>query len=317
MNTPQPSKIYDIAVIGSGPAGLSAAIYGTRAGCSVLVITGLPWGGNMMISSEVENYPGYPDVVPGKTIITAIRKQAEQLGAKLVEDKITEVDFSSRPFTLKSQNGETFKAKTVVAATGAKPRMLGVPGEKDLIGKGVSVCATCDAAFFKDKIVGIIGGGNVAAEEAVFLTKFAKKVYLIHRRDELRAVDSLQKRVLSNPKIEVLWNKEAAEFVGKDRLKKVKLKDSKTGRLSELPLDGCFIAIGYQPESSLFKGRLELDEQGYIKTDPNTQTSVPGVFAAGDVSDPKYQQAITSAAEGAKAAMDADQFLKESENPAE
>lgn len=303
------TQVHDMLVIGSGPAGLTAAIYGTRAGLNVLVITGLPWGGNMMLSSEVENFPGFPKVGPGSAIITKIREQAERLGAKLVEDIVAEVDFSKQPFTLKTEKGDTFQAKTVIIATGAKPRMLGVPGEKELLGRGVSVCATCDGAFFKDKTVGIIGGGDVATEEAIYLTRFAKKVYMIHRRDKLRAVESLQKRALSNKKIEALWNKEVSEFIGKDRLEKVRLKDSQTGEEGEQVLDGCFIAIGYIPQSELFKDKLDLDEQGYIRTSNGTQTSVPGVFAAGDVADPKYQQAITSAAEGAQAAIDAIEFL--------
>lgn len=308
-NIHQDNKKWGLIIIGSGPAGLTGAIYGSRGGLKTLVVTGFPWGGNLMLSSEVENYPGFPDAVPGPAIITKIREQAKRLGAEFVEDMVTDLDTSKRPFTLETQKGQTYTAKTVIIATGSKPRMLEVPGEKELLGKGVSVCATCDAAFFKDKTVGIVGGGDVAAEEAIFLTKFAQKVYLIHRRDKLRATKALEKRILSNPKIEALWNKTVAEIKGKDRVKSVVLKDTQTGKEKELVLDGIFIAIGYTPQTELVKGNLELDENGYIKLVKETQTSVPGIFAAGDVTDSRYQQAVTSAGEGAKAAIDALKFL--------
>jgi thioredoxin reductase (NADPH) len=301
--------VREMIIIGSGPAGLTAAVYGSRADLRPLMIEGFEAGGQLMLTTDVENYPGFIDGIMGPELMERMRKQAARFGTEYVTDDVTSVDFSQRPFIVKTSD-ETYKARSVVISTGASAKMLNIPGEKELLGHGVSTCATCDGFFFRDQELLIVGGGDSAMEEAIFLTKFASKVTVVHRRDELRASKIMQQRALDNPKIEFLWNSVITELVGDGKLRGAKIQNVKTGAESFVEAGGAFVAIGHTPNTALFEDHLELDG-GYIKTaGQTTETSVPGVFAAGDVVDYRYRQAITAAGMGCEAAMDAERWLE-------
>jgi len=302
--------LYDVIIIGSGPAGLTAAIYTSRARLRTLVIGGITWGGQLMLTSEVENFPGFPDGILGSDLMTRMRKQAEKFNAKFLFEDVTSADFSSHPFRI-NVHEKSFEAKAVIIATGALYKWLGLDAERRLTGRGVSFCATCDAPFFRDKKVIVVGGGDTAMDEALTLAKYAKEVIIVHRRDKLRASKILQERVFTDIKIKIMWNNLVEDILGMDRVKGVKLKNVQTGKSITFPCDGVFIAIGLKPNTEMFKGQLNLDENGYIIVYEGTKTNVEGVFAAGDNQDAKYKQAITSAGEGCKAALDAERYLQE------
>lgn len=306
-------KQYDTIIIGSGPAGLTAAIYTGRARLKTLVIAGSAWGGQLMLTSEVENYPGFPEGVLGPDLMNNMLKQAQRFDAEILFEDAESVDFSKKPFKVMA-GGETYEGKTVIIATGASPRELGLESERRLKGRGVSNCAVCDAAFFKDKTVMVVGGGDTAMEEALFLTKYAKNVKVIHRRSVLRAIKILQERAFKNPKIEFIWNSVVDEILGRDHVEGVRIRRVDSGEVSEIPCDGVFILIGYDPTTRIFKGQVEMDEKGYIVVKNNTKTSVDGVFVAGEAKDYRYRQAITAAGEGCQAALDAIKYLEEIEH---
>ena len=304
-------------ILGSGPAGLSAAIYAARAGMQPIVVQGLQPGGQLTITTDVENYPGFAEVIQGPWLMEQMTAQATHVGASMIWDTIVDVDLSQRPFRLTGDGGDVYVAETLVIATGAQAKWLGVPGEQELGGKGVSACATCDGFFYRGKKVVVIGGGNTAVEEALYLTNHSDNVTLIHRRDSLRAEKILQERLFANPKITVLWNKGVERFVGGGEphgLVGIDLKDTVTGERSHLAVDGGFVAIGHAPATELFKGHLPLDRDGYIEVKPGTPyTSIPGVFACGDVMDKVYRQAVTAAGTGCMAALDVERFLAEAD----
>lgn len=307
------SDVRDVIIIGSGPAGYTAAIYAARANLKPMLFQGPQPGGQLTITSDVENYPGYPEGVLGPKMMEDFQKQAERFGTEIKFEMIEKVDFSKRPFVLKGEFGE-FRAKAVIVATGASARLLGLPSEMELMGHGVSACATCDGAFFKQKKVLVVGGGDTAMEEANFLTRFATTVTIVHRREEFRASKIMHDRAKANPKIEWLLNKEVVEVLsesGKKKARAVRVKDTKNGEVSEVACDGLFIAIGHEPNSKVFKGQLDMDETGYLKVKPGTSyTNVPGVFACGDVMDKTYRQAVTAAGTGCMAAIDAERWLE-------
>ena len=299
----------DVTIIGSGPAGLTAAIYAARANLSPLMIEGIEAGGQLMLTTEVENYPGFVDGIMGPELMERMRKQASRFGTEIVTDYVTSVDFSSSPFKV-STASETYESNSVIISTGASAKMLGVPGEKELLGHGVSTCATCDGFFFKEQELLMVGGGDSAMEEATFLTRFASKVTIVHRRDTLRASKIMQDRAFANPKIEFVWDSVITEIFGNGKVAGARIKNIKTGEESELAAGGVFVAIGHTPNTHLFEGQLELSG-GYIVTEAEgTQTSVPGVFAGGDVVDHRYRQAITAAGMGCMAAIDAERYLE-------
>jgi len=302
--------LYDVIIIGSGPAGLSAAVYAGRAKLETLVIAGMTSGGQLMLTGEVENFPGFPDAILGPELMDQMRKQAERFGAKFLFQDATAVDFSSKPFKVKVGN-QIFEAKSIIIATGASNRWLGLESESRLRGRGVSSCATCDAPFFKEKKVVVIGGGDTAVEEALALTKFAREVTLIHRRNELRATKILQDRAFGNKKISFVWDSIVEEILGKNRVEGIRIKNVKTGEKSEIATDAVFVAIGHKPNTDIFRGQIELDSNGYIVARDETKTSVEGVFVAGDVQDARYKQAVTAAGSGCKAAIDAEKYVAE------
>lgn len=302
------NNIAKVVIIGSGPAGLTAAIYSARANLSPMVFAGVSFGGQLMTTTLVENYPGFPDGVDGPELMQMMIKQAEKFGTKLVYETVQSVDFSSRPFKLVTQSG-SYQAQSVIVASGAESKMLGIPSEKEFWGRGVSTCATCDGAFYKNKVVAVVGGGDSAMEESLFLTHFATKVYLIHRRDKFRASKIMQDRVLAHPQIEVLWNTEIEEIVGGQFVEGLKIINNVKHTNQMLPVDGLFLAIGHIPTTTFLKGQLNLDEQGYVVTPDGVYTSVEGVFVAGDVADHTYKQAITAAGMGCKAAITAERWL--------
>ncbi|MFN3700387.1 MAG: thioredoxin-disulfide reductase [Alphaproteobacteria bacterium] len=300
-----------VLIIGSGPAGYTAAIYAARANLEPMLVTGMEPGGQLMITTEVENYPGFADVIEGPWLMEQMRLQAEHVGTKMVSDYITEVDLNVRPFRARGDGGTIYTGDTIVIATGAKARWLGLESESTYRGKGISACATCDGFFFKGKDVAIIGGGNSAVEEALFLTNFCSSVTLIHRRDSLRAEKILQERLFKNEKMRFIWDTTVEEILGDGQaVTGLRLKDVKSGAESTLDVEGVFVAIGHDPATELFKGKLKMDESNYIISKPDsTQTSIPGVFAAGDVTDHTYRQAVTAAGMGCMAALEADRFL--------
>lgn len=306
-----------VLILGSGPAGATAAIYAARASLNPVMVHGMQPGGQMTITTDVENYPGFEDVIQGPWLMEQMEKQAANVGTEIIHDHIKEVDLEKRPFTLKGESGDTYKTDTLIIATGAQAKWLGLESEKNFQGYGVSGCATCDGFFFKGKKVAVIGGGNTAVEEALFLTNFASKVTLIHRRDSLRAEKILQERLLNHEKIEVIWDSALEEVLGKDEPKEVtgvKIKNVKTGKEQTVDVEGVFIAIGHKPNTDIFKGMVEMDKEGYILTKPGTtKTSVEGVFAAGDVQDKIYRQAVTAAGTGCMAALEVNKFLENQE----
>jgi thioredoxin reductase (NADPH) len=301
-----------IVIIGSGAAGYTAAIYNARAGLAPLLFEGVQPGGQLTITTEVENFPGFPQGVMGPELMVQMREQAARFGTEIVSDRIVRVDLSRRPFRLWDSDDRLHEAEAVIVATGASAMLLGVPGEEHLMGYGVSACATCDAAFFRDVHVAVIGGGDSAMEEGTYLTKFASKVTIVHRREEFRASRIMLDRARSNPKVEFLLNTVVEEFLprpDKRRLRALKVRHTATCEVSEMPIDGAFVAIGHKPNTDLFKGQLELDPKGYVVLGKRTRTSVEGVFAAGDVADSWYRQAITAAGTGCAAALDAERWL--------
>ena len=307
------SDVRDVIIIGGGPAGFTAALYTARANLTPLVIEGFNWGGQLMITSDVENYPGYADGVLGPAMMADFRRQAERFGAEFVTDDVTRVDFSERPFRVYVGDDE-YRTEAVIVATGASARQIGLPSEQTLQGRGVSYCATCDGAFFRDKIVVVVGGGDSAMEEATFLTRFASKVVIVHRREEFRASPIMVDRARANEKIEFVLNAVVEEVLGEGdgHVTGVRLRDTVTGETSELPADGLFVAIGHDPTTGLFLDWLDHDDQGYLVTEPgSTRTNIAGVFAAGDVQDHVYRQAVTAAGSGTMAALDAQRFLEE------
>ncbi len=300
--------VYDVIVLGSGPAGLTAAIYTSRAGLKTLVVAGATWGGQLMLTREVENFPGFENGILGPDLMTTMRKQAERCGAELILEHATAVDFKSKPFKV-TVGSKVYEAKTVIIATGALAKWLGLESETRLRGRGVSVCATCDAPFFRNKKVVVVGGGDTAMEEALFLSKVVSEVKVIHRRDKLRACKCLQDSAFADPKISFVWNSVVTQVLGKDRVEGVKLRNVVSGEESVLSCDGVFLAIGYTPNTGIFKDQIELEETGYIVVREETRTNIEGVFVAGDVADYRYRQAIAAAGSGCKAALDAEKYL--------
>jgi thioredoxin reductase (NADPH) len=301
-----------VVIIGSGPAGLTAAIYAARAALNPLVLGGVYWGGQLVLTSDVENFPGYTEGVLGPEMMNDLRMQAERFGAEVQTIDVESVDFSVYPFEIDTAT-QTIYANSVIVSTGASAKRMEAIGEDEMFGRGVSTCATCDGWFYRDKEIAVVGGGDSALEEALFLTRFASKVTVIHRRESLRASKVLQQRAQENPKISFIWNSVVEEVVGDDRVEGVRLRNTVTGEESTLPVDGVFVAVGHKPNTDLVAGQIELDDHGYIaKQDPvTTATNIPGVFAAGDVRDRRYRQAITSAGDGCRAAMDAERWLEE------
>lgn len=304
------ANLYDMIIIGSGPAGYTAAIYAARGSHKVLMLQGYQTGGQLMLTSEVENYPGFEDGIMGPEMMEKFELQARRFGTEMLQEDVIDVDFSQHPFLVKTDS-ETYQARAVIISTGASAKWLNLPSEKRLQGRGVSACATCDGFFFKNKEVVVIGGGDTAMEEATFLTRFASKVTVIHRRESLRASKIMQERAMANPKIEFIWNTAVEEVLGEDAISGLRLRNLKTDEVSEYPTQGLFLAIGHQPNTSLFKGKVKMDEVGYIIPVEHTMTDVPGVFAGGDVTDHRYRQAITAAGDGCRTAIDAERWLAE------
>ena len=306
------NAIENVVIIGSGPAGYTAAIYTARANLKPIMISGLQPGGQLTITTDVENYPGYEDPVPGPWLMEQMKKQSENVGTNVISSMVTSVDLNSKVKKIILDDGTEIHSKTVIISTGAQARWLNAKNEDKLKGFGISACATCDGFFFKDKIVAVVGGGNSAAEEALFLTNFASKVYLIHRRDKLRSEKILQDRLTKNSKIEFLWNKQVEEYLGDKNLNGVLLSDTMTSERTELQIDGLFVAIGHDPATGIFKDKLDMDNDGYIITKPDsTETNISGVYAAGDVKDKIYRQAVTAAGMGCMAALEAEKYISE------
>jgi thioredoxin reductase (NADPH) len=306
------NNVEKMIIIGAGPAGLSAALYAARAELSPVVITGMSLGGQASLTHTIENYPGFPDGVGGAELGELFQKQAERFGARFEFDNVTEVNFSESPYIVKTYGNE-YKAETIVISTGASPNYLGVPGEKELTGKGVSYCGTCDGWFFKDKDIVVVGGGDSALEEGIFLTRFAKSVTIIHRRDQLRAGKILQTRAFNNPKIKFIWDSVVENINGTSAVESVLIKNVNTGVESTFPTDGVFVFIGHTPSTDLFKGQLAMDGNGYLQVDSKMQTAIPGVYAAGEVMDSSFKQVVTSAGWGAAAAIQATKYLESKE----
>ena len=301
---------YDVIIIGAGPAGYTAGIYCSRARHDTLIISGLLPGGQLMNTTDVENYPGFDEGIMGPDLMLTMRKQAERMNTTIIDDVVVNVDFRAKPFKVLT-GSEEYEAKAVIVCTGATPRKIGIEGEQTFSGKGVSYCATCDGAFFRNQDIAVVGGGDTCMEEATFLTKFASKVHIIHRRDAFRASKIMQDRALSNENIEVHWNSEIEDIKGDQKVQQIILKDTKTGENKTLEMGGVFVAIGHEPNTDLFKNQLEMDENGYIIQKQNTETSVKGVFTAGDVHDHRYRQAVTAAGFGCMSAIDVDKYLSE------
>jgi len=309
-----------VLILGSGPAGLSAAIYTARAGLEPMLVHGIQPGGQMTITTDVENYPGFAEVIQGPWLMEEMQKQAEAVGTKMIADIITEIDLSGRPFRAVGDSGDTYTADALIVATGAQAKWLGLPSEDKFKGFGVSACATCDGFFFRGREVAVIGGGNTAVEEALYLTNHASKVTLVHRRDSLRSEKILQERLFKNPKVEMRWDSTLEEVAGGEDplgVTGATLRNVKTGDIETIPVDGVFVAIGHTPNTELFKGTLDMDNEGYLVTKPDsTQTNIPGVYAAGDVQDKIFRQAVTAAGTGCMAALETEKFLAANEEPA-
>ena len=301
---------YDVIIIGAGPAGYTAGIYCARARHDTLLISGLLPGGQLMNTTDVENYPGFDEGIMGPDLMLTMRKQAERMNTTIIDDVVVNVDFRAKPFKVLT-GSEEYEAKAVIVCTGATPRKIGIEGEQTFSGKGVSYCATCDGAFFRNQDIAVVGGGDTCMEEATFLTKFASKVHIIHRRDTFRASKIMQDRALNNENIEVHWNSVIEDIKGDQKVQQIILKDTKTGENKTLEMGGVFVAIGHEPNTELFKNQLEMDENGYIIQKQNTETSVKGVFTAGDVHDHRYRQAVTAAGFGCMSAIDVDKYLSE------
>jgi thioredoxin reductase (NADPH) len=303
------AKQYDVIIIGSGPAGYTAAIYAARANLSVLMLQGYQPGGQLTQTSEVENYPGFEEGILGPEMMEKFEAQARRFGTETLQEDVTAVDFSKRPFTVTTDFGE-YRGRAVIISTGASAQWLGLPSEERLKGRGVSACATCDGFFFRNKDVAVVGGGDTAMEEATFLTRYANHVTVIHRRDSLRASKIMQERAFKNPKISFIWDTEVDEVLGEDAVTGVHLRNVKTGEVSTLPVQGLFMAIGHKPTTDLFKGLITMDRAGYIVPVEHTTTNIPGVFAAGDVTDHRYRQAVTAAGDGCRAAIDVERWFE-------
>jgi thioredoxin reductase (NADPH) len=302
-------KLYDIIIIGSGPAGYTAAIYAARANLSVLMLQGYQVGGQLMLTSDVENYPGFEEGILGPPMMEKFEAQARRFGTEVIPEDVISIDFTKRPFKVTTDSGE-YQARAIIISTGASAKWLGLPSEQRLQGRGVSACATCDGFFFKKKDVAVIGGGDTAMEEATFLTRYANHVTVIHRRDKFRASKIMQDRAFKNPKISVIWDTEITEVLGENEVTGLRLHNVKTDEESILPVQGFFLAIGHRPNTDLFKGILDMDKVGYIVPVEHTMTNIPGVFAAGDVTDHRYRQAVTAAGDGCRAAIDAERWLE-------
>jgi thioredoxin reductase (NADPH) len=302
-------KLYDVIIIGSGPAGYTSAIYAARANLSVLMLQGYQVGGQLMLTSDVENYPGFEEGILGPPMMEKFEAQARRFGTEVIPEDVISVDFSKRPFKVTTDSGE-YQARAIIISTGASAKWLGLPSEQRLQGRGVSACATCDGFFFKNKDVAVIGGGDTAMEEATFLTRYANHVTVIHRRDTLRASKIMQDRAFKNPKISFIWDSDITEVLGENEVTGLQLHNVKTDEVSTLPVQGFFLAIGHQPNTELFKGILDMDNIGYIVPVEHTMTNVPGIFAAGDVTDHRYRQAVTAAGDGCRAAIDAERWLE-------
>lgn len=303
------AKVYGVTIIGSGPAGYTAAIYAARSNLSVLMLQGYEAGGQLMLTSEVENYPGFADGIMGPDMMEQFEKQARRFGAELIPEDVIAVDFSQRPFTVKTDTG-TYQSQAVIISTGASAKWLGLPSEKRLQGRGISACATCDGFFFKEKDVVVVGGGDTAMEEATFLTRYANQVTVVHRRDSLRASKIMQDRAQKNPKIRFLLESEITDILGDNLVDSAKIQNIRTGEEHILTTQGIFMAIGHKPNTDLFRGLIDMDEIGYIRPVEHTMTNIPGVFAAGDVTDHRYRQAITAAGDGCRAAIDVERWLE-------
>ncbi|HSA74292.1 MAG TPA: thioredoxin-disulfide reductase [Nitrososphaeraceae archaeon] len=306
-------NFYDVIIIGSGPAGFTAGVYTSRAKLKTLIISGSLPGGQLMTTSEVENYPGFPNGIFGPELMMNMRQQAERFATTIVDDEVLKVDFKKRPFLI-STHSETYEGRAILLCTGASPRKLGVDGEQEFGGRGVSYCATCDGPFFKGEEIAVIGGGDTAIEEATFLTKFGKSVKIIHRRDFLRASKILQDKAFENSKIQIVWNNVVTRITGNKKIESIDVKNLTTGKTQNLSVGGLFVAIGHEPNTSIFKDELELDDKGYVVLKENTRTSVEGVFAAGDVHDYRYRQAVTAAGFGCMAALDVEKWLSENKS---
>jgi len=309
-------KIYDVLIIGSGPSALTSAIYTSRGGASTICIGGENWGGQLMLTTLVENFPGFPDGIQGPDLMQAMRKQAERFGTDFIQKNASKLNFKVKPYEVEDNSGVLYKAKTIIISTGALTLWLNVPGERELIGRGVATCAPCDAPFYKEKVVAVVGGGDSAMEEANVLTKYASKVYLIHRRNEFRASKIMQDKIFSNNKVEIIWNTEVKKIKGENKVESLLLINNLNNKPRELMVDGVFVAIGHKPDSDIFKDIIDMNEKGYIKTTNDTQakyktmTNIKGVFVSGDVVDPKYKQAITAAGMGCMAALDVLEYLE-------
>ncbi len=302
-------NLYDVIIIGSGPAGYTAAIYAARSSLTVLMFQGYQVGGQLMLTSDVENYPGFEEGILGPPMMEKFEAQARRFGTEMIPEDVTAIDFSKRPFTVTTDSGDYY-GRTIIIATGASAKWLGLPSEERLQGRGVSACATCDGFFFKNKEVAVIGGGDTALEEATFLTRYASHVTIIHRRDALRASKIMQERAFNNPKISFIWDTEITEVLGEDAVMGLQLHNVKTGEESVLSVQGVFLAIGHRPNTELFKGVIEMDRVGYIVPVEHTMTNIPGIFAAGDVTDHRYRQAVTAAGDGCRAAIDLERWLE-------
>jgi len=303
------SKVEKLVIIGSGPAGLTAAIYAARGGLNPLVVAGREAGGQLILTTDVDDYPGFDQGIQGPDLMSNMRKQAERFATRFINEDVTSLDFKKRPFSIQTES-QSILTQTVIIATGASAMWLGIPSEQRLIGKGVSSCAVCDGFFFKDKNVVVVGGGDTAMREVAYLSKLCKKVIIIHRRDKLRAQIALQELVKAKPNVDFIWNTQVDEILGQDKVTGVKLKNTQTGEISQLEIDGVFIAIGHKPNTDFLKGQIELDKKGYVVVKDETKTAVEGVFSAGDVSDYRYRQAVTAAGAGCKATFDAEEYLE-------